>query len=122
MRININHFVILFFGLLILTSLSIINLTYAQCNSKITAKTNSVDQERGEIIVEITTAERYICRLNSVSGKGIESIDSKNDNGSKTIKFSNLDKYKIYQVEVEFLSEEDKLCKKLQRNDLTFEP
>lgn len=97
-------------------------MVHAQCDSKITAKAKSTNDVKGDIIVEITTTGSFICRLNNLSGKGTETLETKNDAGNKTIKFSNLDKNKIYQIEVEFNSATHVLCKKLQKNNLIFEP
>ncbi|NJN25052.1 MAG: hypothetical protein HC819_03220 [Cyclobacteriaceae bacterium] len=120
MKFKNYHLIICILGIGFLMALTS-SETIAQCNSKIEAKAKSISEEEGEIIVEITSSQGFICRLNTVSGKGIVQVDSQNGNGNKTIKFSSLDKYKMYQVEVEFLSEENKLCQKLQKNDLIFE-
>jgi hypothetical protein len=108
-------FVFLFIGLLFAQS------SMAQCNSKVEASTKVINVDSGEITVNISTNQAYVCKLNSISGKGIEPINSKRGNGNSTIIFSNIDTSKIYQIEVEFASEENKLCKRLQKNDLIFE-
>lgn len=98
------------------------NLVFAQCNSKVTATAKTLSETKGEITVEVTTNESFVCRLNAISGSGVEAIQSQNGNGTKSIKFSNVDITKIYQVDVEFTTEEKQLCKRLQKNDLIFEP
>lgn len=108
--------------LLFILTLSSATITFGQCNSKVTAKVKTVNETRGEIVVEISTSENYICKLNAISGKGVEVIETQNGRGNKTIKFYNLDIAKIYQVDVEFTTEEKQLCKRLQKNNLIFEP
>lgn len=122
MTSKVNFLAILIIGFFLFIIGSNTNLVHGQCNSKITAKAKSINDTKGEIEVEITTAESFVCRLNSLSGKGPETLDSKSDRGNKTIKFSDLDKNKIYQIEVEFETETHMLCKKLQKNNLIFEP
>lgn len=122
MRNKVNFPTTFFFGFFFLIFGSNMNLAHAQCNSKISVEAKSINDTKGEITVKITTSESFVCRLNSLSGKGTETLDSKSDRGNKTIKFSDLDKNKIYQVEVEFLTETHVLCKKLQKNNLIFEP
>lgn len=116
---NMNRRVVLVLFVLIS---AVSNLAFAQCDSKVTAKTKTLSETRGEITVEITSSGNFVCRLNAISGSGIEAIESENGNGSKSIKFSNVDITKIYQVDVEFTTEEKQLCKRLQKNDLIFEP
>ena len=107
--------IFLFVGLLIAQS------SMAQCNSKVEASAKVINNDSGEITVNISTNQAYICKLNSISGRGIKAVKSERGNGNRTITFSNIDISKIYQVEVEFTSEKNKLCKRLQKNDLIFE-
>lgn len=118
---KLNQLSIIFFGILCLTILANVNFAHAQCNSKVTAKSKILTETSGEITVEISSSEAFICRLNTVSGSGIQTVDEQNGNGSKTLRFTNLDITKIYQVDVEFTTEEMQLCKRLQKNNLIFE-
>jgi hypothetical protein len=94
---------------------------FAQCASKVEANAKIVGSDLGEIKVDISSSERFICKLNSISGRGSELVQSQNGSGNSTITFSDLDITKIYQVEVEFITEEKELCRRLQQNDLVFE-
>jgi hypothetical protein len=110
-----------YFVLFLFSGILSTELVFAQCNSSVKASAEIASNELGEIKVDISTSERFVCTLNTVSGKGIEKVNSQNGSGSKAITFSDLDVSKIYQIEVEFTTEENKLCSKLQRNDLVFE-
>lgn len=122
MKIKLSHFSIIFFGVLCLTILANVNFAQAQCNSKVNAQTRILAETKGEITVEISSSETFVCKINTVQGSGIETVDRQNGNGSKTLKFTNLDISKIYQVDVEFTTEEKQICKRLQKNNLSFEP
>jgi hypothetical protein len=97
------------------------HISKAQCESKVVASTSVSSNSTGEIEVKVTTSERFVCRINTISGDGIQLVDSRNGSGNSTLTFSNLDVAKIYQVEVEFTTENNRLCKRLQQNDLVFE-
>lgn len=101
---------------------AISNYAFSQCNSKVKAETKTLTETKGEIVVEVTTSENFVCKINAISGKGVEAIDSRTGSGTKTIKFSDLDITKLYQVDIEFTTEQKQLCKRLQKNDLIFEP
>jgi hypothetical protein len=110
-----------FFILFLFSSILSTEFVFAQCNSSVKARAEIAGNELGEIKVEISTSERFVCTLNTISGKGTEKVSSQRGIGSKTITFSDLDVSKLYQIDVEFTTEENRLCRKLQRNDLVFE-
>ncbi len=100
---------------------TMVNDAQAQCESSVSAKAVIVSETSGEVLVEITTNESFVCKLNILSGKGTEEVEQQSKSGNASLKFTNVDISKIYQVDVEFTTEENKLCKRLQRNDLIFE-
>ena len=101
---------------------AISNYAFSQCNSKIKAETKTLTETKGEIVVEVTTSENFVCKINAISGRGAEVINTQNGRGNKNLKFSNLDITKNYQIDVEFTTEQKQLCKRLQKNNLIFEP
>ena len=82
----------LYFLIILFVSLLSTHFISAQCNSKVKANAKLISNELGEIKVDISTTERFECKLNTVSGKGQELVSLQTGNGSVTITFSDLDR------------------------------
>jgi hypothetical protein len=103
--------------------LPLTNIAWSQCQNSLKVK-NAAYQEgkgSGKIELEVKAKGEFVCTLNSEKGSGPAKITSKTGSGASVVIFENLDKNLIYQVEVEFLNEGNKFCKKLQRSQIILE-
>jgi len=96
---------------------------YSQCSNSIKLKRVAVDAHggKGQIEVSAHSSDQYSCTLFKETGSGAVKVEEKSGSGNSTISFDNLDTNVSYLVLFEFLSEENKLCRKLQKSGITFE-
>jgi hypothetical protein len=108
---------------LLLLNLLVAGIAYSQCNNSIELKKTSVDSnpEYGSIELEVSTSKEFICILSIEKGSGPEKISEKRERGSQIIRFESIKRNEIYQVQFEFIGEEEPLCKKLQKSHIIIE-
>lgn len=109
--------------LLLVVCLFFYGAGYSQCSNSIKLKRVAVNAQtgKGQIEVSAHSSDQYNCTLFKETGSGVIKVDEKNGNGNSTISFDNLDTNVSYLVLFEFASEENKLCRKLQKSGITFE-
>ena len=98
--------------------------SYAQCKNSISLKkvSNETKASNGGIIdISVNASGGYICILNTEEGSGPEKVAEKRGNGNSVIHFEKLNINEIYKVQVEFLTEDKAICKKLVKSLITFE-
>jgi hypothetical protein len=108
-------------AVVVVLSLFTITNAIAQCDSRISADTKLVNEQKGEITLKISTPHSFVFALESVSGAGVESISSGRGNGTTTKKIEVADISKLYRVKVEFEGVESKICRIKQTGILAFE-
>lgn len=96
---------------------------FSQCKHSISL--NKVVNETGNrdgglIEVSVKSSDNYIAVLHIEKGSGPEKIAEKRGSGNAVVRFTGLDVQAIYQVQLEFLSD-DTHCRKLQKSQITFE-
>jgi hypothetical protein len=96
---------------------------FAQCSNSIKVKKAESEASRnsGAIEISVNTTKTFTCTLNIEKGSGPEKIQTKKGSGNQSVEFKNLDKSLGYQVVVEFIGEENKLCKTLQKSQIILE-
>jgi hypothetical protein len=107
----------------ILVFLMLSVLVNAQCDHSISLKRALIEQGENSGLVEviIKTSDSFVCTIFSESGVGLQRIASQSDQGSKNISFKGLPSDKLYLVQVEFINEKNKFCRKLQKSQITLE-
>jgi hypothetical protein len=102
---------------------SVSNIAWSQCQNSLKVKNATYRAEKGSGIIEleVKTSGSFTCTLNVEKGSGPSKITSKAGSDAALIVFENLDETQMYQVEVEFLDEKNKFCKKLQRSQIILE-
>lgn len=71
------------------------------------------DENSKRISVNVTTSGAYICELYEISNNGPVLKDSKNGSGTGSVNFDALNEA-YYKVVVNFNSEQEKICQRLQ--------
>ncbi len=110
------------YRLFVIVCLAISGTGYAQCKHSIRLEKveKNIDQT-GSIDISVTTTDAFICTLYIQSGSGDKKAFEKKGSASATIHFDRLDTSVIYLVQFEFLSEQDKHCRKLQKSGIIIE-
>jgi hypothetical protein len=107
---------------LIVICLAISVAGYSQCKNSI--KLTRVEKNAGQggvIEVAISSTNEFVCTLYTESGSGSKKVQDKKGYGTSSIRFDVQNANMIYLVQVEFLTEDDKHCRKLQKSEITFE-
>ncbi len=96
-------------------------LVHAQCNHAL--KLERVEQGQGPdgglIEVSVKTDDSFTSTLFSETGSGLKEITKQSGQGNKKITFNGLSSSVLYLVQVEFLNEKNKFCRKLQKSQIT---
>lgn len=108
---------------LLLLNLLVAGMAYSQCNNSIQLKKTSVDTnpEYGTIELAVSTSKEFICILSIEKGSGLEKVSEKKGKGNQTVRFEAVKRNASYQVQFEFIGEEQKLCRKLQKSQIIIE-
>lgn len=94
----------------------------AQCNNSIQVKKAiKADANNGVLEIAIATAKEFKCVLSIEKGSGPEPVSEKRGRGNQTLKFESINPNLIYQVQVEFVGEENSYCRKLQKSQIILE-
>ena len=98
-------------------------VAWSQCSNSIKLKNAvySSAEKNGKIELAVSAKGSFTCTLNIEKGSGPIKTASQAGTGSTIISFEKLDPNQIYQVVVEFASEENKFCKRLQKSQITLE-
>jgi hypothetical protein len=96
---------------------------FAQCKNSVSIKkvARDTDASKGSIDVSVIAEGGFICALIIERGSGPQKVAEKRGQGNSNVHFEKLDTDEIYQVQVEFLTEDKSFCKKLTKSLITFE-
>lgn len=108
----------------LLFCLSIASVAFPQCKNSIsllkTTTTENGSGKTGVVEVSVTSSDEYICTLSIEKGSGPQKVAEKKGKGTAVIEFEGLDVNHIYQVQLEFLSDNSP-CRKLQKSPIIFQ-
>lgn len=100
------------------------NSAFSQCKNSIALKgafNENGQKEGGVIEISVVTSKDFTCSLSREEGSGPQKITEKKGGRDSIVKFEGLDVNSIYLVQFEFLSEDKKLCSKLQLSQIVIE-
>lgn len=121
--IDINLYRNFMLRIITLTLVFITSSYFAQAQCSHALKVERVVQSQavdgGLIEVSVKTADAFTCTIFSESGSGLNEIAKQSGQGNKNITFNGLSKSTLYLVQVEFLNEKNKFCRKLQKSQIT---
>lgn len=103
--------------------LNITGAAFSQCNHSISLQKTVIEsglEKSGVLEVSVTTSDNYVCVLSVEKGSGPQKVDEKKGQGNSVIRFKGIDINNIYQVQIEFLSDNTP-CRKLQKSQIIFE-
>ncbi len=94
---------------------------FSQCKNSIAIKKLSNEaniKKSGVLDIEVISIGEYVCVLNIEKGSGPEQIQKHEGHGNSTVHFEGLDTKQSYMVQVVFLSENNPICRKLQKSQI----
>ena len=94
---------------------------FSQCKSSVSIKKISNEtnvKNSGVLDVEVVSFGEYVCVLSIEKGSGPEQIQKRMGKGNSLVHFEGLEIDQSYLVQVEFLSEDNPICRKLQKSPI----
>lgn len=93
---------------------------FSQCKNSIAIRKISDDasKKKGVLDIEVVSVGEYSCVLNIEKGSGSEQVQKREGRGNAIVHFEGLDPAQIYMVQVVFLSENNPICRKLQKSQI----
>jgi hypothetical protein len=91
------------------------------CVNRISLVKSEKSSSGGKIEISIETSGNFICTLNVEKGSGLEKVVEKKGSGNGLVTFEKVSPNAIYLIQVEFLSEENSRCRKLQLSQIIIE-